>query len=71
VVVVYEKIVAGRARPGVPAFVVSLLIVVPVTLAFARVFASVFETPSRHGPRWSLRARRPARAPGQLVRPVC
>src|SRR3954470_3257475 len=29
VVVVYEKIVAGRVRPGVPAFVVSLALVVP------------------------------------------
>jgi peptidoglycan/LPS O-acetylase OafA/YrhL len=74
VVVVYEKIVAGRVRPGVPAFVVSLLLVVPLTLAFARVFASVFENPSRHRRRWSLPPRRPgerAGARGQVVRPVC
>jgi peptidoglycan/LPS O-acetylase OafA/YrhL len=47
VVVVCEKIVAGRVRQGVPAFVVSLALVVPLTIVFARVFASVFETPFR------------------------
>jgi peptidoglycan/LPS O-acetylase OafA/YrhL len=44
VVVVYEKVVAGRVRPGVPAFVVSLALAVPLTIAFARMFAAVFET---------------------------
>ena len=58
VVVVYEKLVAGRVRPGVPAFVVSLVLVVPLTVAFARVFASVFETPPRHRRRWTLPGRR-------------
>jgi peptidoglycan/LPS O-acetylase OafA/YrhL len=48
VVVVYEKIVAGRFRQGVPAFVVSLVLVLPLTIVFARVFASVFEIPFRH-----------------------
>jgi peptidoglycan/LPS O-acetylase OafA/YrhL len=48
VVVVYEKIVAGRVRQGVPAFVVSLALVLPLTIMFARVFASVFEIPFRH-----------------------
>ena len=47
VVVVYEKIVAGRVRQGVPAFVVSLALVLPLTIVFARVFASVFEIPFR------------------------
>jgi peptidoglycan/LPS O-acetylase OafA/YrhL len=47
VIVVYEKIVAGRVRQGVPAFVVSLALVLPLTIVFARVFASVFETPLR------------------------
>lgn len=50
VVVVYEKIVAGRVHPGVPAFVVSLALVLPLTIGFARVFASVFETPFRQHP---------------------
>ena len=62
VVVVYEKIVAGRVRQGVPAFVVSLALVVPLTIAFARVFASVFEIPfrrsgSRSNPRRASRGR--------------
>ena len=48
VVVVYEKIVAGRVRQGVPAFVVSLALVVPLTIVFAQVFAAVFETPFLH-----------------------
>ncbi len=43
VVVVYEMIVAGRVRQGVPAFVVSLALAVPLTIVFARVFASIFE----------------------------
>jgi peptidoglycan/LPS O-acetylase OafA/YrhL len=47
VIVVYEKLVAGRVGQGVPAFVVSLALVVPLTIVFARVFASVFETPFR------------------------
>jgi len=37
--------VAGRVRPGVPAFLVSVAVVVPLTIVFARVFAMVFETP--------------------------
>jgi peptidoglycan/LPS O-acetylase OafA/YrhL len=43
VVVVYVKIVAGRVGHGVPAFLVSLALVLPLTIAFARVFARVFE----------------------------
>src|SRR4029077_10227365 len=50
VVIVYETIVAGRVSQGVPAFVVTLAGALPLTIAFARVFASVFETPFR-GPR--------------------
>jgi peptidoglycan/LPS O-acetylase OafA/YrhL len=47
VVLVYEQVVAGRVRQGVPAFLVCLALVVPLTIGFARVFASVFETPFR------------------------
>jgi peptidoglycan/LPS O-acetylase OafA/YrhL len=50
VIVVYERIVAGRVRQGVPAFVVSLALALPLTIAFARVFAAVFETPFRPHP---------------------
>jgi peptidoglycan/LPS O-acetylase OafA/YrhL len=47
VVVVYETLVAGRVRQGVPAFALTLVLAVPLTIAFARVFASVFEAPFR------------------------
>jgi peptidoglycan/LPS O-acetylase OafA/YrhL len=47
VVVVYEKIVAGRLHQGVPAFLASLALVLPLTIVFARVFAAAFETPFR------------------------
>jgi peptidoglycan/LPS O-acetylase OafA/YrhL len=44
-IVVYEKVVAGRVAQGVPAFLVTLALALPLTIAFARVFASVFEIP--------------------------
>jgi len=47
VIVVYEQVVAGRVRQGIPAFLVTLALVVPLTIAFARVFATVFEMPFR------------------------
>lgn len=47
VAIVCELIVAGRVHPGAAAFVVSLALVLPLTIAFAKVFASVFETPFR------------------------
>jgi peptidoglycan/LPS O-acetylase OafA/YrhL len=52
VVVVYEKLVAGRVRQGVPAFLVTLALVLPLTIVFARVFAAVFETPFRQHRSW-------------------
>jgi peptidoglycan/LPS O-acetylase OafA/YrhL len=58
VVIVYDRIVAGRVRQGVPAFVVSLALVLPLTIVFARVFASVFETPFREHHSSSGAARR-------------
>jgi peptidoglycan/LPS O-acetylase OafA/YrhL len=47
VAVVYERIVAGRVPPGVPAFLATVALAVPLTILFARVFASVFEAPAR------------------------
>ena len=44
-ILVYELIVAGHIRQGVPAFLVTLALALPLTIAFARVFASVFEIP--------------------------
>jgi peptidoglycan/LPS O-acetylase OafA/YrhL len=58
VVIVYEKIVAGRVARGAPAFIVTLALVLPLTIVFARVFASIFETPFRQHPRSSAAARR-------------
>jgi peptidoglycan/LPS O-acetylase OafA/YrhL len=51
VVVVYERVVAGRVPQGVPAFLVSIALVVPLTILFARVFASIFEAPFRRSRR--------------------
>jgi peptidoglycan/LPS O-acetylase OafA/YrhL len=45
VVIVYEGIVAGRVRHGVPAFLVTLGLALPLTIVFARIFASIFEIP--------------------------
>lgn len=46
-VVVYEKIVARRVAQGVPAFIVTAALALPLAIGFAQVFASVFETPVR------------------------
>ena len=65
VVVVYEEIVAGRVHPGVPAFLVTLALALPLTILFARVFASVFETPFlRERWSWSVRLRMAQGVPG-------
>jgi peptidoglycan/LPS O-acetylase OafA/YrhL len=45
VAIVCERIVAGRVAPGAPTFLVSLALVLPLTIVFARVFAAVFEIP--------------------------
>jgi peptidoglycan/LPS O-acetylase OafA/YrhL len=58
VIIVYEEIVAGRVPQGVPAFVVTLALALPLTILFARVFASVFETRFRQLRSWSWAARR-------------
>jgi peptidoglycan/LPS O-acetylase OafA/YrhL len=47
VAIVYEKVVAGRVHQGAPAFLVTLALALPLTIGFARVFASVFEAPFR------------------------
>jgi peptidoglycan/LPS O-acetylase OafA/YrhL len=65
VVVVYEEIVAGRVQHGVPAFLATLALALPLTILFARVFASVFETPFLRQS-WSspVRPRAPGGVPG-------
>jgi peptidoglycan/LPS O-acetylase OafA/YrhL len=69
VVVVYERIVAGNVRPGVPAFLVTLALVLPLTIAFARVFASVFERPFLHRHARRRTARLGVPVPGTVPEP--
>jgi peptidoglycan/LPS O-acetylase OafA/YrhL len=68
-VVVYELIVAHHVRHGVPAFLVTVALVLPLTIAFARLFASVFEIPfmRQHKQPPPPRAARLARAPVQGI----
>jgi peptidoglycan/LPS O-acetylase OafA/YrhL len=47
VVVVYELIVAPWVHHGVAAFLLTLALVVPLTIVFARFFAALFENPVR------------------------
>jgi peptidoglycan/LPS O-acetylase OafA/YrhL len=63
VAVVFALVVIHRVPEGVPAFLVSLALVLPLTILFARAFASVFERPFRR-PR---SANRPARRSPQGV----
>jgi peptidoglycan/LPS O-acetylase OafA/YrhL len=58
VIVVYEKFVAGRFHHGVLAFLVTVAVVVPLTVAFARLFAAVFEIPFLRQRTWSWPVRR-------------
>ena len=68
VIVVYELIVAGHVQQGVPAFLVTAALVLPLTILFARVFASVFEIPfQQHRSPASVAVLRHARAEGAPV----
>jgi peptidoglycan/LPS O-acetylase OafA/YrhL len=58
VIVVYEEVVARIVRHGVLAFLVTVALAVPLTVAFARVFAAVFEAPFLHKREWSSPVRR-------------
>jgi peptidoglycan/LPS O-acetylase OafA/YrhL len=55
VVVVYDELVARRVGHGAWAFLLTFAIAVPLTLAFARVFAALFETPFRRRASWAWR----------------
>jgi peptidoglycan/LPS O-acetylase OafA/YrhL len=52
VVVLYEKVVAGRVGHGGPSFLLALAVVVPATVLFARAFAAVFEIPFQRHRGW-------------------
>jgi peptidoglycan/LPS O-acetylase OafA/YrhL len=52
VVVVYEKVVAGRVGHGAPSFLLAVALIVPLTILFARGFAAVFEIPFQRHRGW-------------------
>jgi peptidoglycan/LPS O-acetylase OafA/YrhL len=58
VIVVYEEFVAQWFPHGVPAFLLTVVLVVPLTIAFARLFAAVFEAPFLRQRTWSWPVRR-------------
>jgi peptidoglycan/LPS O-acetylase OafA/YrhL len=60
IAIVYELIVARLFHPGAAAFFVSLALVVPLSIAFAKAFASVFE-------RGYFQRRRPSAVVGRRV----
>jgi peptidoglycan/LPS O-acetylase OafA/YrhL len=66
VIVVYEKFVGPRFHHGALSFLVTVVLVVPLTIAFARLFAAVFETPFQRRRSWSWGARRRHPQPGQV-----
>jgi peptidoglycan/LPS O-acetylase OafA/YrhL len=57
VIVVYEKFVAERFRHGPAAFLLTAVLVVPLTIALSQVFAALFETPFQRRRTWSWPAR--------------
>jgi peptidoglycan/LPS O-acetylase OafA/YrhL len=57
VVVLYEKVVAGRVGHGGPSFLLALALIVPATVVFARGFAAVFELPFQRHRGWPPRVR--------------
>jgi peptidoglycan/LPS O-acetylase OafA/YrhL len=66
VAIVCERIVAGRVPAGVPFFLVSLALVLPVSIGFAWGFSAVFEAPFRR-PRRTSESRRPIPARAESV----
>jgi len=57
VVIVSELLVAPRATPGVPTFLLTLAVSAPLTIAVAWAFAAVFELPFQRHRSWpALRA---------------
>ncbi|HEY2790833.1 MAG TPA: acyltransferase [Micromonosporaceae bacterium] len=53
VIAVYYGVVEGRVAPGVPTFFVLIATVVPLTVGFAAIFASVFELPFQRHRGWA------------------
>ena len=79
VIAVSYGLVLGRIRPGTPTFLVLAVILLPVTVAFARVFAAVFELPFQRHRGWPrlrqamaarLRSLAGLRSPSRLQHPA-
>jgi peptidoglycan/LPS O-acetylase OafA/YrhL len=74
VIAVYYGILRGRVAPGVPTFLVLCVIVIPLTVLFARLFAEVFELPFQRRRGWGAvrdALHLPGRSPGwQAVLPL-
>jgi peptidoglycan/LPS O-acetylase OafA/YrhL len=77
VVVLYEKVIAGRVGHGGPSFLLAVAFIVPATVLFARMFAAIFEIPFQRHRGWppalraavgALRPRR-GRESGRPARP--
>jgi peptidoglycan/LPS O-acetylase OafA/YrhL len=62
VVLVYDEVVSKRFAHGSTAFLLTFVLAVPLTIAFARVFAALFEHPflGQRSWSWPVRRRRPA-----------
>ncbi len=58
VAIVCERIVGRRVPSGVPAFLLSLALALPLTILFARGFSALFEAPFRRPRAWPGAARR-------------
>jgi peptidoglycan/LPS O-acetylase OafA/YrhL len=71
VVVLNEWLIVGHIRQGVPSFLISVLVIVPATLLFARGFAALFEIPFVRHRGWpALRESIPSWVRPSLVRPA-
>jgi peptidoglycan/LPS O-acetylase OafA/YrhL len=66
VVLVYDELVARRFSHGTTAFLLTFALAVPLTIAFARLFAAVFERPFLGQRAWSWPVRRRHPAVGQV-----
>lgn len=53
VIAVSYGLVLGRVAPGVPTFLVLTAVLLPTTVAFARLFAAVFELPFQRNRGWA------------------
>jgi peptidoglycan/LPS O-acetylase OafA/YrhL len=70
VIAVYYGVVAGRVPRGVPTFLVLLVVVVPLTVVFARLFAALFELPFQRHRGWAALRAGMSQSPGVVTQPV-